>query len=85
MKKGGTIGFHCEYQYPQTFEDTWYDEGYPLMLEGTDAALFTIFRVFILTVHIKAYKNDSDRSDNNSIKRNQGLLLTRIVTATGAT
>ncbi|KAI1392833.1 uncharacterized protein F4822DRAFT_142430 [Hypoxylon trugodes] len=53
MKSGGILGFHCAYQYPETFEGTHYYERYPLTLKGIDFIVFTIFRSLGLTVHIK--------------------------------
>ncbi len=57
MKDGGILGFHCAYQYPETFEGTYYYERYPLVLKGIDAVLFTIFRVLRFCVHIKPTKD----------------------------
>jgi hypothetical protein len=57
MKDGGILGFHCAYQYPETFEGTYFYERYPLILKGIDAVIFAIFRALGLTVHIKPYED----------------------------
>jgi len=77
MQNGGILGFHCAYQYPQTFEGTYYYERYPLTLKGTDAVLFTIFREFDLTVHIKAYEGHCHGSVDHATKRCRGLIPTQ--------
>jgi hypothetical protein len=77
MKKGGILGFHCTYQYPQTSEGTYYYERYPRTLKGTDAVLFTLFRAFGLTVHIKAYKGHCYGSADDATKRCRGLISTQ--------
>ena len=56
MKNGGILGFHCAYQYPETFEGTYFYERYPLTLKGIDAVIFAVFRALELTVHIKPYE-----------------------------
>jgi hypothetical protein len=56
IKNGGILGFHCAYQYPETFEGTYFYERYPLTLKGIDAVLFAVFRALGLTVHIKPYE-----------------------------
>jgi hypothetical protein len=56
MKNGGILGFHCAYQYPETFEGTYYYERYPLTLKGIDAIIFAVFRALEITVHIKPYE-----------------------------
>jgi len=56
IKNGGVLGFHCEYQYPETFEGTYFYEHYPPTLKGIDAVLFAVFRALGLTVHIKPYE-----------------------------
>jgi hypothetical protein len=53
IKNGGILGFHCAYQYPETFEGTYFYERYPLTLKGIDAVIFAVFRALGLTVHIK--------------------------------
>jgi hypothetical protein len=77
MKNGGILGFHCTYQYPQTFEGTYYYERYPLTLKGTDAVLFTLFRAFGLTVHIKAYERCCYGSADDATKRCRGFIATQ--------
>jgi hypothetical protein len=77
MKNRGILGFHCAYQYPQTFEGTYYHERYPLTLKGTDAVLFTLFRAFGLTVHIKAYERYCYGSVDDATKRCRGLISTQ--------
>lgn len=77
MKNGGILGFHCAYQYPQTFEGTYYYERYPLTLKGTDAVLFTLFRTFGLTVHIKAYEKYCYGSIDGATKQCRGLTSTQ--------
>jgi hypothetical protein len=74
MKEGGILGFHCAYQYPQSFEGTFYYERYPLTLKGADAVLFTLFRALGLTVHIKAYER---HCYGNTTKRAQDLISNR--------
>lgn len=56
LKDGGVLGFWCAYQYPETFEGTWFYERYPLTLKGIDAIVFAAFRALGLTVHIKPYE-----------------------------
>lgn len=56
IKNGGILGFHCAYQYSETFEGTYFYERYPLTLKGIDAVLFAVFRALGLTVHIKPYE-----------------------------
>jgi hypothetical protein len=63
--------------YPQTFEGTYYYERYPLTLKGTDAVLFTLFRAFGLTVHIKAYEGYCYGSVDDATKRCRGLISTQ--------
>jgi hypothetical protein len=72
MKNGGILGFHCAYQYPYTSEGTYYYERYSRTLKGTDAVLFTLFRAFGLTVHIKPY----DRCYYNATMQDRGLIST---------
>lgn len=76
MKNGGILGFHCGYRYPQTVEGTYYDERYPLTLKGTDAVIFTLFRAFGLTVHIKAYGEYCYGGTDNAVKLDQSLTST---------
>ena len=59
MKNGGILGFHCAYQYPETFEGTYFYERYPRTLKGIDAVIFAIFRALELIVHIKPYEAGS--------------------------
>lgn len=82
MKSGGILGFHCAYQYPRKFEGTHYYERYPLTLKGTDAVLFTLFRAFDLTVHIKAYEEYCYGSIDDAIKRCRSLISTQDDTGT---
>ncbi|KAG9228596.1 hypothetical protein BJ875DRAFT_500604 [Amylocarpus encephaloides] len=56
LKNGGILGFHCAYQYPETFEGTYCYERYPLTLKGIDAVIFAVFQALGLTVHIKPYE-----------------------------
>ncbi|KAF9778832.1 hypothetical protein IL306_002889 [Fusarium sp. DS 682] len=63
MKNGGVLGFHCAFQYPETEEGTYNYERYPLTLKGIDAVIFSVFRAFGLTVHIKPYDRRVKISD----------------------
>jgi hypothetical protein len=56
MKNGGILGFRRAYQYPETFEGTYFYERYPLTLKGIDAVIYAVFRALELTVHIKPYE-----------------------------
>jgi hypothetical protein len=56
IKNGGILGFHCAYQYPETFEGTHFYERYSRTLKGIDAVIFAVFRALGLTVHIKPYE-----------------------------
>jgi len=77
MMKGGILGFHCAYQYPESVEGTHYYERYPRALKGTDAVLFTLFRAFGLTVHIKAYEGYRHGNADNTTKWRRGLISTQ--------
>jgi hypothetical protein len=56
MKNGGTLGFHCAYQYPETPDNTYFNERYPVTLKGIDAVVFAVFRALELTVNKKPYE-----------------------------
>jgi hypothetical protein len=77
MEDGGILGFRCAYQYPQKREGTYFYERYPRTLKGTDAALFTLFRAFGLTVHIKAHEENRCRCIDCAAKRCRDTLSGR--------
>lgn len=77
IEEGGILGFHSTYQYPQTVKGTYYYQRYPLTLKGADAVLFTLFRTFGLTVHIKACEGYFYVSSEDTTTRCRGLISTQ--------
>ncbi|KAH8768370.1 hypothetical protein F5883DRAFT_554459 [Diaporthe sp. PMI_573] len=80
MRSGGILGFHCSFQYPETWEGTYFYERYPRTLKGIDAVIFAVFRAFGLTVHIKPYNWRVEMAD---VKTRHQILLSAGVTTGG--
>jgi hypothetical protein len=83
IKNGGILGFHCAYQYPETFEGTYFYERYPLTLKGIDAVIFAVFRALGLTVHIKPCEVRSIGGEIADAKTRLQSLLSAEETASG--